>query len=177
MKRHQLPAQRLELLLSEPEPLLIPEVLSHSPDGWVGDGPVPADQALGTSNIVGHRLLAEDVLAGREALLNHLWLGDDGQGDNDGLDVIARQEVIKGLAGLVRCVVVLVNGRLGDLGQASGGLLRPRVDSDECEVVGCLDGGKMLCLGVSSVHGSLPSLAWDLTNLPAQRYPLLEAQR
>jgi hypothetical protein len=82
------------------------EVLGDGQDGLPGEAVVEGDEGLGGGNVLCDGLLGEDVLAGGEGGLDVGRLGDDGERNDDGLDVAACEELRVGLAGRVLRVEV-----------------------------------------------------------------------
>lgn len=54
---------------------------------------VPLDQLAGCGDVFGDRLLGQNMLACSECLLDVCWLGRDGQSNDDGMDVWAREKL------------------------------------------------------------------------------------
>lgn len=53
---------------------------------------VPVDQLAAGGDILCDWLFGEDVLAGAESLFDEVWLDEDGEGDDHGVDVISLEE-------------------------------------------------------------------------------------
>lgn len=100
---------------------------------------VPLDELAGGDDVFGDGLLGQDVLAGAEGLLDVGWLDGDGERDDDGADVGAREEFGEGFA------VVGVEVDVGEGGgDVLGGLEGARVDCFELEIGARLDGWEVL---------------------------------
>lgn len=114
-KRHDLATNLPDLLLRILDRAPEPEVLRDAPDGLLlAQRLVPGQQLRGRRHVLRDGLLAQHVLARGERLLDDLGLREDGQGDDDGVDVGAGQERVEGVGGGGRLVV--------DVGRGLGGV-------------------------------------------------------
>lgn len=95
--------------------------------------------------ILGDWLLAEDMLPGFNCFFNHGWLNADRQGYDDGIDILAGEKMVEGVAGGGRGIVVYLDGLSRTFGKFVGGCFGARVDGFEGEERGCLDSREMLC--------------------------------
>ena len=85
------------------------------------------------------------MLSGLNGFSDHGWLNANRQGYNDGIDVFAGEEMIQGVAGCDRRVIVCPDGLRGTIGKFVGGCFGARIDGFEGEERGCLDGWKVFC--------------------------------
>jgi hypothetical protein len=83
-----------------PESVEVAELLSDPKENFVlvDVTAVPLDQFTCGRDVFGDRLLGENVFTCREGLLDVSWLDRDGQGDDDGVDVGAREQLGERLA-------------------------------------------------------------------------------
>lgn len=116
---NQLSANLGNLVYRELERLEEAEVLGDRPNGLL---PVQSSQLIlvpgqklpGRVEVLCDGLLRQNMLPRLESLLDHIWLVQDGQGDNHGSDVSAAEEVIKRFASGGRAIevnVYILSGR------------------------------------------------------------------
>jgi hypothetical protein len=82
-------SQLLYLLSTILEATEVAEVLSNSPDGFLGVNilVIPVNQLVGGCQILCDRLLRKYVLASGQGFLDEVGLSEDGQGNDYSLDV------------------------------------------------------------------------------------------
>lgn len=84
------------------------------------------------------------MLSSFKCSFDYGWLNADRQGYNHSIDVFDSEEVIEGVAGCGRRVIICLD-RLGRaFGKLVGGCFGARVDGFEGEERGCLDSWEML---------------------------------
>ena len=78
----------------------VAELLSNAEEyfAFVDVAAVPLDQLASGGDVFGDRLLGQNMFACGECLLDVCWLGRDGQSNDDGMDVWAREELCEWLA-------------------------------------------------------------------------------
>jgi hypothetical protein len=71
------------------ERIEVAELLSNAEEYFalVDVAAIPLDQLAGSRNVFCDRLLGQNMLACGKGLLDVCWLSQDGQGDDDGVDV------------------------------------------------------------------------------------------
>lgn len=102
------------------------------------------DQLPRRLEILRNGLLGQDMLAGLERGLDVFGLIEDGQGDDDGVDVVAQEEVVVDAAGT--CVFGVEVYVAGVFTQCLRGFEGARVEGFEGEVGAGLDCGLGGCL-------------------------------
>jgi len=117
-------------------------------EGWGGrgggdGGVVPLDEVVAGREVFGQGFLGQHVFAGGEGAFDEGGLDGDREGDDDGVDVRAGEEVVVVL--VVKGVVGVEVDGWGEVGgDGLGGLERAGVDGFEGEVRAGEDGGEVL---------------------------------
>lgn len=89
-------AQLAHLFGREEKPGHVPEVLAHSPKRLtrVNIGVVPLQKLLSCCDVLGYRLLGQNMLASEQCLLDELWLNQDRKTGTCQLGPLAREKVM-----------------------------------------------------------------------------------
>ena len=85
------------------------EILCDTPYLFSLCTPIPFNESLGTFDIFSYRFLAQDVLPCSKSLPDEVRLHEEGNGDDDGMDVFAIEEVFKRGQWYGRIVIVPIN--------------------------------------------------------------------
>lgn len=80
----------------------VAEVFGNSKDGFRGEIVVEGDEFLGSGDIFGDGFFGKDVFSCGEGGFDVGWLGNDGECDDEGLDVCTLEKVLEVLVGIFR---------------------------------------------------------------------------
>lgn len=141
----QLSAKLLDLFDGEHDWLEEPEVLAHTPCLLAFLMFVPPYQMRSCLYILCDWLLAQHVLSGLDCCFDHGWLNANWQGYYHGIYVLVGEEIVEGVTGCGRRVIVCLDGLSRAFGKFVGGRFGARVDCFEGEERGGLDGWEMFC--------------------------------
>ena len=90
---------------------------------------------LGAGDVGSDGFLAQDVFTGFERLFDDFGLFGDGQGDDDGVNIVPRQQLVETVVSMVDVEFEIVNDGLVER-ERRGGSRGTRVDGLEVENVG-----------------------------------------
>ena len=173
----QLSAKLLDLFGGECNGIEESKILAHTPYRLRLLMFVPFYQTRSCLYILRNRFLAQHVLPGIDCFFDYDWLNAYRQRYDDGINILTGEEIIKGMIGCGRRVIVCSHGFRSAFGKLIGGRFGARVDGFEGEERCCLDSWEMLCIEADSLVRAIMTLkGGEDTDLVAQRCQLQQWQ-